>query len=199
MNQIKEPDTSIKMQVAQALLSIGMIISILCFAGSLFLGLLYVGVYFLVLIAILVIIGVIFVAVGGSLFYISFIIAFFAVLFGAKDLSFLGELWPSDWQELIPPELVNGFGKFSLYYLIGIPILMVICTSSLLAMIFAIIALTRLNKAKTKAGGVVGGVFAILSSIINIFSLIEFAGGIMMFVIPDKEYREHNPKPEIEN
>ena len=199
MSKTKEPVSSTKMDIAQPLLIIGLIMSIICFVGSLFLGLLYVGIYFLVLAVILIGIAMVFVAVGGSLFYISFIIAFFAILFGAKDLSFLGDLWPSDWQELIPMDVIQWFGQFSLYYAIGIPVLSIIFVNSLMAMIFAIVALSLFNKAKTKKGGVAGGIFAILSSLTNVFSLFEFVGGIMMFIISDKEYRDKHPEIEIVN
>ena len=184
----KKKPTKTKKNIALALLIVGLVSSVLCFVASLGLLLLYCGVYAIALLIVVLVCLVVLVILGFALFIIYFFIAFIAALFGANNFDFMNSILPKDWSEIFPQDLFDQFGKSSLWYAIGIPIVTILIVISTIAMIFSIIALVRLCKARKKSGGVVGGVLAILGSITGMFSIAEFAGGILMFFISSEEY-----------
>ncbi len=184
----KKKPTKIKKNIALALLIVGLVSSVLCFMASLGLLLLYCGVYAIALLIVVLVCLVVLAVLGFALFVIFFFIAIIAALFGANNFDFFKSIMPKDLGEIFPQDLFEQFGKSSLWYAIGIPIVTVLIVTSTVAMVFSIIALVRLCKARKKSGGVVGGVFAILASITGMFSIAEFAGGVLMFFIPSEEY-----------
>ena len=194
-NKSKQQVSQTKKNIARALLIVGLVLSIQAFVASIGLLLLYFGVYLAVVVIILYIVAYAALSVFAVFIMIYMIVAIFAVLFGATSLDFLGNSGLKI-EEVFPPEAMQQFGKYSLYYLIGLPIIIMIILSSLASMIFAIISLTRLNKSKSKTGGIVGGVFGILSAFTGWFSLTEFAGGVLMFFISSKEYAAGHEEDE---
>lgn len=192
----KKPVSETKKNIARALLIIGLVISIHVFVGALGLLLLYFGVYVAAVVGILYVYAYALVSVFAVILVVYFIIAIFAALLGATNFDFLGEMGLS-LEKIFPPEVLQKFGIYTLYYLIGLPIIIWMIISSLISMIFAIMALARLNKSKSKAGGIVGGVFGVLSAFTGLFSLTELAGAIMMFVISGDEYAAGHEEEEI--
>ena len=176
------------------LLTAGMVIAILVFVFSV-LGLLgYSLVYFggiLVFLMVVAIIYLILILTTGVLFglinfIIIFIEAFFSALANSGSTSFDG-VWPDiDWN-LISPSTWETFGLASLIGAIILPLLIIFTIASLIAMIFAIVALTNVKKAQNKKGMITGGVFAILSALGGQFSLLELVGGILAFIPKIKE------------
>lgn len=184
----KKAPNKIKKNIARAFLIVGLVLSILSFLGALGLLLLYFGLYFLAFLVLALITFVITVSVGASTFVVLFFVGFFAALFGATNLNFMGDTFNNTFQQTFPYQMWNTFGQVSLFYLIGLPITILLIVNSFIAMIFAIVALVRLNKSKSKAGGIVGGVFAIFSAVFGVCWLHEFVGGILMFIISSDEY-----------
>ena len=187
-NNSNKSVSKVKKNIARALLIVGLIFSIFAFVGSLGLLLLYFGLYIIAFVVIAVICLIMLLGAGSIMMVVYFIIIVIAAIFGATDFSFLGGVEGPSVTDILPMDLLEKFGVASVFYLIGLPIIVIIICVTFFSMLFAIIALSRLNHAKGKAGGVVGGIFAILSSLIGWFSLVEFAGGIMMFVVSGKEY-----------
>lgn len=188
INNSNKSVSKVKKNIARALLIVGMIFSIFAFVGSLGLLLLYFGLYIVAFVVIAMICLIMLLGTGSIMLVVYLIIIVIAAMFGASDFSFLGGVEGPSVTDILPMDLLEKFGVASVFYLIGVPIIVIIICVTFFSMLFAIIALSRLNHAKGKAGGVVGGIFAILSSFIGWFSLIEFAGGIMMFVVSGKEY-----------
>ena len=119
-------------------------------------------------------------------FLILFIEAFFSALAKSGTSSFDG-VWPDiDWN-LISVDTWETFGLASLFGVIILPLLIFFAIASLIAMIFAIIALANVKKAQNKKGMITGGVFAILSALGGQFSLLELVGGILAFIPKIKE------------
>ena len=176
------------------LLTAGMVIAILVFVFSV-LGLLgYSLVYFggiFVFLMVVAIIYLILILTTGVLFglinfIIIFIEAFFSALANSGTPSFDG-VWPDiDWN-LISPSTWETFGLASLIGAIILPLLIIFTIASLIAMIFAIVALANVKKAQNKKGMITGGVFAILSALGGQFSLLELVGGILAFIPKIKE------------
>ena len=176
------------------LLTAGMIITILVFVFSI-LGLLgYSLVYFggiLIFLAVVAVIYLVLILTTGVLFglinfLILFIEAFFSALANSGSMSFDGA-WPDiDWN-LISPSTWETFGLASLFGAIILPLLIFFAIASLIAMIFAIVALANVKKAQNKKGMITGGVFAILSALGGQFSLLELVGGILAFIPKIKE------------
>ena len=192
----KKPVSKVKKNLARAFLITGMVFSILGFAASLALFFIYFGAY-AILLVILIVIGLIALAgLGIVLLFLYLFVGFFAALFGATNFDFLGSLFPSAFEQVLPIDLIERFGYDSLLYLIGLPIISTIVTISFVSMIYAIVALCLLNSSSGKAGGIVGGVFAILSGITGVLNIIEFAGGMIMFFITKEEYMVGHEEPK---
>ena len=178
------------------LLTAGMVIAILVFVFSV-LGLLgYSLVYFGGIFVFLMVVAIIYlililttgVLIGLINFLILFIEAFFSALANSGSTSFDG-VWPDiDWN-LISPSTWETFGLASLIGAIILPLLIIFTIASLIAMIFAIVALANVKKAQNKKGMITGGVFAILSALGGQFSLLELVGGILAFIPKIKEER----------
>ena len=176
------------------LLTAGMVIAILVFVFSV-LGLLgYSLVYFGGIFVFLMVVAIIYlililttgVLIGLINFLILFIEAFFSALANSGSTSFDG-VWPDiDWN-LISPSTWETFGLASLIGAIILPLLIIFTIASLIAMIFAIVALANVKKAQNKKGMITGGVFAILSALGGQFSLLELVGGILAFIPKIKE------------
>ena len=147
------------------LLTAGMVIAILVFVFSV-LGLLgYSLVYFggiLIFLAVVAVIYLVLILTTGVLFglinfLIIFIEAFFSALAGSGSTSFDG-VWPDiDWN-LISADTWETFGLASLFGGIILPLLIFFAIASLIAMIFAIVALANVKKAQNKKGMITGGV-----------------------------------------
>ena len=193
-----KPVSQTMKNITRAFLIVGLVISINVFLGSIGLLLLYFGIYIAAIVAVIYVYAYALISVFAAVLVVYFIIFIFAALLGASNFDFLGSLGIK-LDELIPPEILQKLGQYTLYYLIALPIIILFIISSFISMIFAIVALARLNKAKSKAGGVVGGIFGILSAFTGLFSLIELMGSIMMFFISGKEYAAgHEEKTEEE-
>ena len=193
-----KPVSQTMKNISRAFLIVGLVISINVFLGSIGLLLLYFGIYIAAIVAVIYVYAYALISVFAAILVVYFIIFIFAALLGASNFDFLGDLGIK-FDELIPPEILQKLGQYTLYYLIALPIIILFIISSFISMIFAIVALARLNKAKSKAGGVVGGIFGILSAFTGLFSLIELMGSIMMFFISGKEYASgHEEKKEEE-
>ena len=186
MSETSKPVSKVKKNLTKAFLIVGLVLSILSFVGSIGLLLLYFGLYLAAIVVIVYIYAYALLSVFAVFIVIFFIIAFFAALAGATNLDFMNGIGPTA-EDLFPKELLSKFGEYSLYYLIGLPIIIWLIATSLISMIFAIVAMSRFNKSKTKKGAITGGVFAVLSSLIGFFCLHEFVGGILMFFLSDEE------------
>ena len=181
-----QPVKTWRKNLTKAFLIVGLVLSILSFVGSIGLLLLYFGVYLAAVLVIVYIYAYALLSVFAVFIMIYFIIAFFAVLFGATSLDFMSGIGP-ELKDIFPQEFLSKFGEYSLYYLIGLPIILWIMITSLIAMIFSIVAMSKFKKSKTRKGAIAGGVFAILSSLTGFFCLHEFVGGILMFFLSDEE------------
>ena len=126
---------------------------------------------------------------------ILFIEAFFAALANSsKPMDFNG-VWPEDMDwNIIPAEYWEMFGMGSAIGAVVLPIFVIAAISSLLAMIFAIVALVNVNKAKSKGKVITGGVFAIISSLLGKLSIIELVGGVLAFIAKVKQKDEIEEK-----
>ena len=191
-NNSSKPATPILKNITRAFLIVGFVFSALGFLSAIGLLLLYFGIYILAFLVIAVITIVILIISGFTMLIGLFITAFFAALFGGVSMDSISTSFDTIIQEVFPTTLWQDFGISSLWYLIGLPITITLLCTSLIAMIFSIIALVRLSNAESKTGGVVGGVFAVISSLIGFFSIHEFIGGILMCIIPAWQYELDN-------
>ena len=187
-----------KKNIARALLIVGLVLSIQTFVAAIGLLLLYFGIYIAAVVILVYVYAYALLSVFAAVLVVYMIILFFAAFLGATNFDFLKSMG-INLDELFPPELLQKLGTYSLYYLIGLPIIIFMIISSLISMVFAIVALARLNASKSKKGGIVGGVFGVLSALIGWFSLTELAGAILMFIISGDEYAAgHEEQLEVE-
>ena len=184
----------VKKTIARVLLILGLIVSILSFVGSILLLVAHIGLLVIVVAVILFFILAILIVSYGAALVINFFGAFFAAMFGATSYD---GIWPTDLGEVIPIEDIQDIGIGCLIYSAFIPLIIGGIVMSFIAMVFAIVALSCLNHSQTKKGGITGGVFAVLSAFTGAFSLLELAGGVLMFIIGNDEYMDgHEPVPD---
>ena len=191
-NNSSKPATPILKNITRAFLIVGFVFSALGFLSAIGLLLLYFGIYVLALMVIIIITLVILLVSGAVVLVVLFIAAFFIALLGGTSTASIDGMMANTLEQVFPGTLWEKFGFYSLWYLIGLPIIITLLVTTFISMIFSIVALVRVNNAKSKTGGVVGGIFAILSSLMGFFSIHEFVGGILMFIVPGWQYEIDN-------
>ena len=173
------------------LLTAGLIISIFAFIGSI-VGLVVFNFFYvagiLVFLAFAAVMYLTVLITLGVVFgLVNYIILFIIALIGAasdKPTMDFNAIWPEgvDWGSIVPAQYWEYFGIGAGAGLLIVILLVILIIASLFAMIFAIVALANVKKGKSKGQVVTGGVFALLSSFLGFFSLLEFIGAILAFI-----------------
>ena len=191
-------------KVSIALLAVGFALSITTFLTLLVTFLLLGTVYLGGVLIFLLVVGVIYLVVGGVIsilfglfnFFALFIEAFFMALAGKSSGSFEG-FWPDiDWN-IISDET---WKTFLICVIIGAFILLVlfiVLIASLKAIIPSFVAFITVACSKKKSGLVVGGIFALLASLVGNIKLIEFIGAVLAFIAKVKTPKKLPQKEEI--
>lgn len=198
MEDIKPRIAPKGVKIAALVLAItGLVFSVLAFIGSL-LGLLgYSALFLIATLLVIVVIAIIYLVVYGVMFILLFIINFIALFITALIQALFSSSSSSSFEwitfdggpgEIVSPEFWSTYGLSVLGGVSLIPIFIVGIVLSLLAMIFSIVALVRVCKSRSRGGFITGGIFAIFSSVLGLFSPLEFIAGVLMFILhPKKE------------